>query len=201
MNYFLTRRHYARVAVVPPRCFAGKLGGTRVSLDATGLFLSSLPTQPPLAERALFMSRQARRVAAPLSFSLPRFPFFLSPLPFSLSACSTSCRCAHTGEREEAYATPSLWLFSVPASLSLRCPGETVIDVRARRNRPSLPSLLSLPSDSRFLSLSLPPPHPASTGSLCAALFPSFLRDMEAGGRRWINLSTAEPISLNEIAR
>lgn len=96
MNYFLTRRHYIRVAVVPPPLFCGKTWRTRVSL--TGLFLFFLPPR-----RSECFSRRVK-----LALATPN----ISPSPAFFSFCLRSTSRLHRGKREEAYATPSLWLFS-----------------------------------------------------------------------------------------
>lgn len=161
MNYFLTRRHYARVAVVPPPLFCGKTWRTRVSLTATGLFLFFLPHHHPhTLKRVLFMSRQARR-------SRPTPPF--SPAFFSFCVRAPA---AHREAGRSVRDTVSLTLL-LSTSFSLRCPGETVIDVRPAMNR-------ERERESFFFPL-----FTLSSGFSSVSLV---ARDMEAR-RRWINLS------------
>lgn len=165
MNYFLTRRHYARVAVVPPPLFCGKTWRTRVSLTATGLFLFFLPHHHPhTLKRVLFMSRQARRGRLP--------PF--SPAFFSFCVRSTQ----GSGKKRTRHRLFDSSPLLAATSLSLRCPGETVIDVRPGMNR-------DRERERERASFSLFSPSLLSSGFSSVSLV---ARDMEAG-RRWINLS------------
>lgn len=122
---------------------------TRVSLTATGLFLFFLPHhRPHTPKRVLFMSRQARR----------------SPPPFSLSACAPPRGCTEgSGKKRTRHRLFDSSPLLATTSLSLRCPGETVIDVRINREKDAWYSLF----------------FPFSTLLSCSRsrfpLFPSFL--------------------------
>lgn len=121
-----------------PRCFAEKLG-ERVSRSPPRDFFSS-SCHPHTPKRVLlFMSRQARRSRRPppffptsLSLSLPSS----SLLPFSLSACAPPRGCTEgSGKKRTRHRLFDSSPLLTTASLSLRCPGETVIDVRPGINR------------------------------------------------------------------
>lgn len=152
MNYFLTRRHYTRVAVVPPRCFAEKLARTACLALCHGTFSLLLATPPPpLTERALFMSRQAsgsRRASLPAT--LPQhFPFLRAPP--RRSANSYTQRQARRSVRDTVSLTLLRYTVSFPSIARWN---------RNRRTREAQPTFSSL----LF-----------SSGSLYAALFPPFL--------------------------
>ena len=179
MNYFLTRRHYTRVAVVPPRCFAEKLARTACLALCHGTFSLLLATPPPpLTERALFMSRQAsgsRRASLPASPSTA----------FSLSACSTSRstnsytqRQARRSVRDTVSLTLLRYTVSFPSIARWN---------RNRRTREAQPTFSSLLFSSLLFWF-----------SVCSSVSP-VPRNMEAR-THWINLSTVQRISLNEIA-
>ena len=165
-----------------PRCFAEKLGRTACLALATvtgtfSLLLATATTnQPPLAERALFMSRQARWSRVPFHTF---FPFCIAPprrpalclslslslsLSFSLSLSTEPSEKKRTRQHRLFDSSP-FRVVSLSLSLFLRCPGETVIDERERHGQPSL-----------FLSFFLPSAPPAPP-LLCTEqlLFPSLL--------------------------
>lgn len=83
-----------------PRCFAEKLGERVSRSPPRDFFSSSCHTTTPTRWSECFSCRVKLAVAASLPSFLPCLFLFL--------------RALHTGKREEAYATPSLWLFSSP---------------------------------------------------------------------------------------
>ena len=179
MNYFLTRRHYTRVAVVPPRCFAEKLARTACLALCHGTFSLLLATPPPpLTERALFMSRQAsgsRRASLPAT--LPQhFPFLRAPP--RRSANSYTQRQARRSVRDTVSLTLLRYTVSFPSIARWN---------RNRRTREAQPTFSSLLFSSLLFWF-----------SVCSSVSP-VPRNMEAR-THWINLSTVQRISLNEIA-